>query len=129
MARISNGRRFSLFVRMGNKMETRYIQERITQLRIEKGVSEYQMSLDLGQSKGYIQSISSGRTMPSMGQFLNICEYLSITPKEFFNAETESPRLYGEVLKRLKKLEEEDINMVIKVAEHLLSIKEERSKR
>ena len=116
-------------MRIGNKMETRYIQERITQLRIEKGVSEYQMSLDLGQSKGYIQSISSGRTMPSMGQFLNICEYLSITPKEFFNAKAESPRLYGEVLKRLKKLEAEDINMVIKVGEHLLSIKEERSKR
>lgn len=129
MARISNGRRFSLFVRIGNKMEIKYIRERITQLRIEKGVSEYQMSLDLGQSKGYIQSISSGRTMPSMGQFLNICEYLSITPKEFFNTEVETPRLYGEVMKRLKKLEEADINMVIKVAEHLLSIREERSKR
>ena len=43
------------------------IRSRLTQLRMKKGVSEYQMSLDLGHSKSYIQSISSGRALPSMG--------------------------------------------------------------
>ena len=54
-------------------MDEAFIRNRITQLRIKKDVSEYQMSLELGQNKGYIQAISSGRAMPSMAQFLNIC--------------------------------------------------------
>ncbi len=61
------------------------IRSRITELRKQKNVSEYRMSLDLGKSKGYIQSITSGRSMPSMSEFLNICDYFKITPGEFFN--------------------------------------------
>ena len=43
-----------------------FIKERITQLRLEKGVSEYQMSYDLGHSRSYIYNISSGRSLPPM---------------------------------------------------------------
>lgn len=53
-----------------------YIRNRITELRIQKDVSEYRMSLDLGQNRNYIQGITSGKALPSMAQFLNICEYL-----------------------------------------------------
>ena len=38
-----------------------YIRERITQLRMKKGDSEYAMSLKLGHNKRYIQNINSGR--------------------------------------------------------------------
>ena len=116
-----------LYLKVGDKMENKYIRERITQLRMEKGVSEYQMSLDLGQSKGYIQSISSGRTLPSMTQFLNICEYFSITPRDFFNVEMENPRLHNEVIKRLEELGTEDRDLVIKLADIFLSFKTEHS--
>ena len=61
-------------------MDEAFIRSRITELRLKKGVSEYQMSLDLGQNRSYIQAISSGRALPSMKQFLNICEYFEITP-------------------------------------------------
>ena len=33
-------------------MEESFIRQRITQLRIQKNVSEYKMSMDLGHSKG-----------------------------------------------------------------------------
>ncbi len=66
-------------------MNEQYIRDKITELRLAKGVSEYKMSLDLGHSKGYIQSISSGRSLPSMSEFLTICEYFGITPQEFFS--------------------------------------------
>ena len=56
-----------------------FIRSRITQLRIAKNVSEYQMSLDLGHSKSYIQGISSGRALPSMNEFIAICEYFEIS--------------------------------------------------
>lgn len=65
-------------------MTDSFIRERITELRIKKGVSEYKMSTDLGHSKSYIQSITSGRALPSLSEFLYICEYLSVTPKDFF---------------------------------------------
>lgn len=64
-------------------MNETFIRERITELRIQKNISEYKMSLDLGHSKSYIQSISSGKALPSMSEFLYICDYLEITPKEF----------------------------------------------
>lgn len=58
---------------------------RISQLRIKKGVSAREMSLALGQNSGYIHNIESGKALPSMASFFYICEYLDITPCEFFN--------------------------------------------
>ena len=43
------------------------------------------MSLALGQNRSYIQGISSGRSLPSMAQFLKICDYFEITPLQFFD--------------------------------------------
>ena len=74
-------------------MDLQFIRERISILRTKKNVSEYRMSTDLGHSKSYIQSISSGRAMPSMSEFLYICEYLGVTPKEFFDEGLEEPQL------------------------------------
>ena len=42
------------------------------------------MSRELGQSKCYLQQISSGKTLPSMGAFFRIYEYLETLPIEFF---------------------------------------------
>lgn len=49
-----------------------FIKNRITELRCQKGISEYTLSLAIGRSQGYIQSISSGRILPSMNTFLDI---------------------------------------------------------
>lgn len=42
-----------------------FIKNRITELRCQKGISEYTLSLAIGRSQGYIQSISSGKILPS----------------------------------------------------------------
>ena len=39
-------------------MDEEFIRNRITELRLKKGISEYQLSLELGQNRGYIQAIS-----------------------------------------------------------------------
>ena len=93
-------------------MTASFIQERITQLRLQKGVSEYQMSYDLGHSRGYINNISSGKTLPSMSEFLSICEYFSITPSDFFNENISSPTLFNSILKEIEQLNEEDLVLV-----------------
>ncbi|MCD7737721.1 MAG: helix-turn-helix domain-containing protein [Lachnospiraceae bacterium] len=51
------------------------------------------MSQELGKSKGYIQSITCGRSLPSMSEFLKICDYFEITPKEFFDEEYRIPEI------------------------------------
>ena len=68
-------------------MEEQFIRDRLSKLREEKQVSERKMSLDLGHSTSYIRGITSGRSLPSMSEFLYICEYLGITPSEFFKEE------------------------------------------
>ncbi len=75
-----------------NKVDGSFIRQRITQLRIMQNISEYRMSIDLGHSKGYIQNISSGRSMPSAIELLAICDYLGVTPEEFFR----QPKKHGE---------------------------------
>lgn len=76
--------------------------ERITQLRLQKGVSARDMSLSLGQSESYINRIESKKMLPSMSVFFYICDYFDITPKEFFDFSESSPDL--EVLEAMNKL-------------------------
>ena len=100
-------------------MDENFIRNRLTQLRMQKEVSEYKMSLDLGHSKSYIQSIASGRAMPSMSEFLYICEYLGVTPREFFDTNTENPVLLEQVTDALKSLSTSDLSLVIEIIERL----------
>ena len=46
-------------------MYEEYTQNRIAQLRIQKGVSARDMSLSLGQNEGYINQIENRRALPS----------------------------------------------------------------
>lgn len=74
-------------------MDTQFVRDRITQLRLKKGVSEYQMSYDLGHSRSYVYNISSGKSLPPMAEFLQICNYFDITPSQFFDESEENPAL------------------------------------
>lgn len=100
-------------------MDAKFIQDRISFLRTKKGISEYKMSLDLGHSKGYIQSISSGKSFPSVPELLYICEYLGVTPKEFFDEESNNPHLVQELYNLTKDMPEEDLKVLINTAERL----------
>lgn len=96
-----------------------FIRNRITQLRMMKNVSEYQMSLDLGHSKSYIQSISSGRAMPSMSEFILICEYLEVTAKEFFDENNSVPLLNREIIEAIQGMHDNDIELILALIRRL----------
>lgn len=100
-------------------MDDTFVRNRISELRSKKGVSEYKMSLDLGHSKSYIQSISSGKALPSFSEFLYICEYLGVTPKDFFDTESSEPQLVCKLSELAKKLAPEDLTVLIHMAERL----------
>ncbi len=101
-------------------MDIQFIRDRITQLRLKKGVSEYKMSYDLGHSRGYINNISSGKSLPSMSEFFAICEYFNITPIEFFNNDTEDPLLMRAIITDIQQLNEEDLDLIHKTTQRLL---------
>lgn len=100
-------------------MDAGFVRNRISQLRVNKGVSEYRMSSDLGHSKSYIQSISSGKALPSFSEFLYICEYLGVTPAEFFDASLVDPQPICKLKELAKKLAPEDLTALINMAERL----------
>ena len=103
----------------GATMNTDFVRNRISQLRIKKGVSEYRMSSDLGHSKSYIQSISRGKALPSFSEFLYICEYLGVTPAEFFDPNIEDPQAICKLKHLAQKLSPEDLDALINMAERL----------
>lgn len=94
------------------------IRERITRLRLERNLSEYQLSYELGQSKGYIQSITSGRALPSMAMFLEICDYFGLTPAEFFAADL-PPLAIREAGQKLTALEQMDQQLILRLIDRL----------
>lgn len=94
-------------------MYEEFVKERITQLRLNKGVSEYQMSYDLGHSRGYVYNISSGKALPPLKEFFAICDYFEITPQQFFDTETQNPELVQQAVESLKQLSKEDIQMIL----------------
>lgn len=81
-----------------------FFSDRLAQLRLKSGVSARDMSLSMGQSQGYIHKIESRQNLPSMSGFFYICEYLGITPMEFFDEHTEDPARVQEIAEKLRLL-------------------------
>ena len=96
-----------------------FVRDRITQLRLQKGVSEYEMSYDLGHSRGYIYNISSGKSLPPLSEFFSICEYFGITPLEFFDEAHNYPALVQKTLDGLKELPDDDLLLVLNLVNRL----------
>ena len=81
-----------------------FLYKRITELRMKKGVSARDMSLSLGQSESYINKIENKRALPSFAGFIYICEYLGVTPQEFFDVQDPHPVQSNEIMAMIKKL-------------------------
>ena len=96
-----------------------FVRERITQLRLEKGISEYKMSYDLGHSRSYIYNISSGRALPPMTEFFQICDSFEITPSQFFDVSQENSPLLDTTIAALRKLSDEDLRLILATARRL----------
>lgn len=99
--------------------EENFFAERMTALRLRRGISEYKMSLDMGHSGSYINSIASGKALPSMGEFLYMCEYLGVTPAEFFDEKIPAPISLKELNEAASGLSEKDIDLLVAMAKRL----------
>lgn len=100
-------------------MRTEDVRARITELRLKKGVSEYQMSYDLGHSKSYVNNITSGKSLPSLSEMFAICDYFGIGIGEFFDGENHAPERIRHAVEELKALDDDDITLALAVIKRL----------
>ena len=100
-------------------MDEEFVRKRITELRLQKNISERAMSLDLGHSPSYINGIMSHKQLPSVSELLYICEYFGITPQEFFDEERQTTLLQKQAIDAIYELSEEDLVHVTAILERL----------
>ena len=79
----------------------------------------WDMSLSIGQNAGYINNIETGKALPSMTSFFYICEYLGITPQEFFDADAEQPKELSKLISDLKKLNKKQLENIADIVNDL----------
>ena len=93
---------------------------RLARLRSQKGVSARDMSLSIGQNPNYINLIENGRALPSMTVFFYICEYLKITPSEFFDLDSSQPEALRGLVEKLKRLPPEYLQHIVAIVDGLV---------
>ena len=103
----------------GDLMYEDFFPTRLAQLRNKRGVSARDMSLSLGQSENYINMIENKKSYPSMTVFFYICEYLQMSPKDFFDEDNENPQILNEITGHLKKLDAKTMESIADIVTKL----------
>ncbi len=100
-------------------MEEKDFALRLAQLREKKGVSARDMSLSIGQNPGYINNIESGKSLPSLTGILYICDYLKMTPSEFFDLESKNPTKINAIAEEMKNLSDKQLETIASLVKEL----------
>ena len=93
---------------------------RLAQLRTKKDVSARDMSLSIGQNPGYINNIEAGKSNPSLPGLFYICDYLGITPCEFFDVDSANPAKLHDLIQDLKRLNDQQLETISKLVKDLI---------
>lgn len=102
-------------------MDIEYVRQRITELRLKRNISEYQLSYDVGHSKNYVHNIVSGYSQPSVKELLYLIEALGVTPRDFFDETDEfsNPYLAKRIVDGIKNMSDENLEAVLLMIERL----------
>ena len=102
-------------------MDIEYVRQKITELRIKRNISEYQLSYDVGHSKNYVHNIVTGYSQPSVKELLYLIEALGVTPRDFFdeNVEFSNPFLSKKIMEGIKEMSDENLEAVLLIIERL----------
>ena len=96
-----------------------FLYSRLSQLRIKNGVSARSMSLSLGQNPGYINDIENRKSLPSVSELFNICDFLDVTPTEFFDKGNNNPAKLNTIIEDMKSLSDEQLNNIAGIVKGL----------
>lgn len=101
-------------------MYEEFFSQRLSSMREAKKVSAREMSLSIGQNESYINRIENGKAFPSMQGFFYICEYLNVTPEEFFHDRSAEPPRIQQLSKQLERLPPKQLALVEELVRQLL---------
>lgn len=90
--------------------------DRLAKLRVQSDISARDLSLSIGQNSHYINHIENYQSYPTMQTFFYICEYLKITPSQFFNLEIDYPEQINILLEHANQMSSENLNSMILLA-------------
>ncbi len=96
-----------------------FLPDRLAKLRMQMGISARDMSLSLGQANNYINTIENRKSLPSMQSFFYICEFLDITPQEFFDEGNSNPQRLKEFINEAKKLDDHSLTLILGIIKEL----------
>lgn len=86
---------------------------------MESGVSARDMSLSLGMSENYINSLENGKLVPSLEVFDYICDFLKISYKDFFDEDKTNPSDQNDLIKLTAGLQNTQIDNLKEIAQGL----------
>lgn len=81
------------------------------------------MSLSIGQSPNYINKIEGRKNLPSMTMFFYICEYLQISPEDFFKEDVCNPNQNHRIVEKIEALNEKQLCAIEIMIDALLDSK------
>ena len=88
---------------------------RLSEVMAENKRTARDVSLNIGQNSGYINSILNEKAYPSMDVFFKICDELKITPVDFFDTETRYPEMMNRIVPYLKELNQDQLDTIEKL--------------
>lgn len=94
--------------------------QRLAELRTQKGFSARDMSISIGQNPGYINRIENGKSFPTMANFFYICEYLHVTPKEFFDFDTQPASRTSHLNRQVRRLSDAQLNALTALVDSIV---------
>ncbi len=94
--------------------------QRLAELRTQKGFSARDMSISIGQNPGYINRIENGKSFPTMANFFYICEYLYVTPKEFFDFDTQPASRTSHLNQQVRRLSDAQLNALTALVDSIV---------
>lgn len=68
-----------------------------------------------------INNIENKKSLPAMQSFFYICEYLGVTPQEFFDEENACPQTLQEFMAEAKKLDSKSMEYILGIMKELNS--------
>lgn len=104
-------------------MEKEDFVKRLTELRVNKGVSAREMSLSVGMNENYINRLENGAGLPRMETFLFMCDYLGVTPQTFFDVETPDPIKSKKVYTEARSLSSAQLDVVLDLIREIKNLK------
>jgi len=96
-----------------------FISTRIAKLRQQKNISARDMSMSLGLGEAYVNHIENKSNMPSIKSLFYICDFLKVTPKDFFDDNTTEPMLLQKAIDGMRHLSDKDLIALISIIDRL----------